>query len=420
MKRVALLLITLIFFSPSFLRAEEITLTLEQAVALALRDNRDILLKTQDVMKAKKKIAEAQSGLFPTLNFTGGWTDTRGYYSKDLGQTTTQTTLKQYLYKGGKIMNSIEQDKRKFEVSSALLYKTKLEVALNVQKAFYTLLLAGEFAGLNKSIVDNTREHLDFIKERYQNGQTSTSEILNLEASLSSVRQVYEESLNQIDSSLALLNNLLYLDKEVKIKPDAQFDYEPKELAFDDAFLEAMKRRPEITQYDAQARADKNAIEIAKADSRPNVYASWDYYSRSHLATGASRNWNDYNVIGLTFSWPIFDGWATRHKVEQAIIDLKETQLLKEKAVKDIVLELRNAYIALRNALVELDSAASDIKVYLDNLLSVKGKCSQGIASSLELSDADLKYKISLFNKKQAIYDYIIAKASFEKATGGL
>jgi hypothetical protein len=47
--------------------AEEITLTFSEAVAIGLRDNRSILLKAQDVEKAKLKIAEAEGGLFPSL-----------------------------------------------------------------------------------------------------------------------------------------------------------------------------------------------------------------------------------------------------------------------------------------------------------------------------------------------------------------
>jgi len=138
-----------------------------------------------------------------------------------------------------------------------------------------------------------------------------------------------------MESSQVLLRNLLYLDDSVQIKPELKFSYESKEVAFDEAFLKALKTRPEIRQYEAQTQADKKAIEIAKAESRPNIYASWDYYSRSttSLTFSPTKGWQDYNAIGLTFSWPIFDGWETKHKVEQAIVDLKETQLLKEKVV---------------------------------------------------------------------------------------
>jgi len=415
-----IVIFTLMF--PFALRAQEVSLDLNEAVAIALRDNRDILLKAEDIKKAKAKIKEAEAGLLPSLTFTGGWTDTRGLYSKDVGQTSTQASLKQVLYKGGKIINTIKYSEYGFIVAQAVLDKEKLEIVLNVKKAFYTLLLAQEFSRLNKQILDNTKEHIAMIEARYQSGQTSQSDILRIKESLSSVEEAYAASLNQAEASASLLRNLLYLDEKVNIKPDSQFLYEPREIAYDEAFLTAMKTRPEIRQLEAQGKAAEKAIEIAKADSRPSIYASWDYYSRSHIGatTGAAKNWNDYNVIGITFSWPIFDGWATKAKVEQAIVDLKETQLLKEKTIKDIALELKNAYLDLKNAIAKIKSTQDQVDLYRDTLSVTEEKYKAGIASSLDLNNAALGYQVSLFNQKQAIYDYVTAKARFEKATGGL
>ncbi|MBU3958365.1 MAG: TolC family protein [Candidatus Omnitrophica bacterium] len=402
------------------LKAEEIPLTLDEAVAIALRDNRDVLLQVEDVKKAKAQISESQASLFPTLNFTGSRTYTTGYYAEDLAQTTTQATLKQYLYKGGEAINTIEQDKYKLKASEALLDKIRLETVLNVEKAFYTLLLAGDFAHLNKAIVENTREHIKVIQARYKNGQASASDILSIQSSLSSTQEAYQDSLNQTEAAGVLLNNLLYLDETTRIRPDAEFTYEPMEIAYDEAFLKAMATRPEIRQYEAETKVDKKAIEIAKADNRPNIYASWDYYSRSHTGTTTSKNWNDYNVVGLTFSWPIFDGWQAKAKVEQAIVDLKETQLTKEKIIKDIALELKESYLSLKNAIAKIEAIEKDLLVYQDNLYTLGQKYKQGQASSLDKDDAELKYKVSLFNQKQAVYDYLIAKSSFDKATGGI
>ena len=241
-----------------------------------------------------------------------------------------------------------------------------------------------------------------------------------MESSLNTVIEAYEATLNQVEASAAILRNLLYLDDKVKVKPANQFVYEPKAVAYDEGFLQAMKTRPEIRQYEAQEKVDKKAIEITKADNRPSIYASWDYYSRSHTSATTSKNWNDYNIIGLTFSWPIFDGWATKAKVEQAITDLKETQLTKEKAIKDIALELKNAYLDLKNAIEKIKSVQAQINLYKDTLLVIQDKYNAGIASSLDLNDASLGYEVSLFNQKQAIYDYVLAKSRFDKATGGI
>jgi outer membrane protein TolC len=291
-------------------------------------------------------------------------------------------------------------------------------MVLNVKKSFYTLLLANRYAVLNRGILNNTLQHLEMMEVRYRNGEVSESDILKIISSTDSVKQAYNAALNQIAATQALLNNYLYLDKDVEIVPKGEFAYREEDIAYDSALLEALRLRPEIRQYENEKLASERYIEVVRADQRPNIYASWDYYSRSHGAAGTSKNWNDYNIIGITFSWPVFDGGLTRSKIEQANVDLRETQIIKEKTGRDIALELKNAYLSLRDAISKINAAESDVKVYNNNLLTVKQKFKEGIASLLDMQDAVLKYSISRFNKTQAVYDYVIAKTNFDKAMG--
>ncbi len=217
------------------------------------------------------------------------------------------------------------------------------------------------------------------------------------------------------------MNNLLSLDKNLTVVPVTEFKYQPKDIAFDQGFLKAMQARPEIKQLEAQLKADKSAIEVAKAESRPNIYASWDYYGRSHSVTTTvnTRNWNDYNVFGVAVSWPIFDGWQTKAKVQQAIVDLKQTQIGKAKLIQDIALEVKNAYLSLKNSVDQIKASQADNLFYKNNLQTAQEKYAQGLVSLLDNDDAQLKYMISVFNQQQALYDYIIAKFNFDMATGG-
>lgn len=417
------LLLTVLFFSLMAITGycEEITLTFPEAVAIGLRNNRNILLKTEDIVKAKLKIAEAQAGIFPTLTYTGDWLYTVGLYDKDRGQDTSQVSLKQYLYRGGRVINSIKYSNYNLEVAQSLLDKTKLEIIFDLSRAYYTLLLSNSYLQLNKSILDNSRQHLDYLKSLYDNGQASDTDILQAQASLTSVQQAYEASKTQVEAARALLNNLLFLDKDVLVVPSTEFKFAPKDIAFDQGFLKAMQDRPEIRQFEAQLKADKSAIEVARAEGRPEIYFSWDYYGRIHGVTTTinTQSWNDYKTFGITLSWPIFDGWKTKALVEQAIVDLKQTQLGKTKLFGDIVLEVKNTYLSLKNSLEQIKTSQADILLYKHNLSTANDRYAQGLVSSLDNSDAQLKYAISVFNQQQAVYDYTIAKFNFDKATGG-
>lgn len=418
---IRLMLFTAILSAiPAFCWAQEVLLTLDEAVTIALRDNRDVLLKTEDLKKAKAAIAQAQAALFPSLTVSGGWSDTRGLYSKDVSAYTGQAQAKQTLYAGGKIINAVKAGEYAYTASEAALDKAKQDVVLTVKQSFYTLLLGNELVSVNKRIFDNTKEHRDVVRARFRAGEASESDILQMDSSVSAVAQAYTAARSQAEAAEALLRNLLYLDNDAKIVPEARFSYEPREIAYEKAFLKAIQSRPEIKQAEAQRNAALTNVEAAKAGSRPAVYASWDYYARSTVLSQTTKNPNDYNVIGITVSWPVFDGWLTRAKVEQAVIGLKEADIAREKTHKDIALDVTTAYLDLKDSIEKMKSVADEAAVYKDAAEVAKKKFDSGIASSLGLHDAQLSYSIALFNQSLAIYDYKIAQARFDNATGGI
>jgi outer membrane protein TolC len=263
----------------------------------------------------------------------------------------------------------------------------------------------------------NSELRLSSVETRYNGGQVSDLELLKAKEAIANVESALEDSQGQVEALSALLNNLLALERTVEVDVEGEFAYEPKDMAIEESFLLALEERPEIKQYEAQTNAAKEGVELAKANGRPTVYASWDYYSSSHLATGA-ENWNDYNIYGVTVSWPIFDGWATKAKLDQAITDVKTAQLLQEKLVQDIALELKNAYVEMKNAIAQVRKSETALSTFTKDLEEIKDKTAKGIASHLDLEDAKLSYKIALFNKDQAVYNYLIAQNAFDKASG--
>jgi len=159
------LIIVFILAAPLFCKAEGISLTLDEAVTIALRDNRAVLLKAEDVKKAKYGISEAQAALFPSLTAGAGWSDTRGLYDKDVGVYTAQAGVKQILYAGGKVVNAIKVSEYSYESAQAVLDQTKQDTVYMVTRSFYTLLLAQKAAELIKQCL-RIRRNMRRLSER--------------------------------------------------------------------------------------------------------------------------------------------------------------------------------------------------------------------------------------------------------------
>ncbi len=399
---------------------EEVSLSLNEAILLALRDNRSILLKAEEINKARSKLSEKKADHLPSLTFIGTQQRYFGLLPEDTTNTTTQASIRQYLYKGGSIINNVAKSKYDLEATQAAAQTTTNEIIFQVTQAFYTLVLAKEFTTLNENILKNSIAHRDSLQARYNHGQNSENDMRQITSSLENVKAAYEESANQVSAVQSLLRNLLYLDEQTDILPVNTVIYDPKDLLYDEGFLQALENRPEIKEYEAKEKANKKAIDIAKAEGRPTIWAAWDYYSRSHVINTSTKNWNDSMALGLTISWPVFDGWATKAKVDQAIYDLKQAQLTKQKIIKDIALELKNAYIALKDAIAQVRTAEVEILSYEANFSTIKEKYAKGMSSTLDFDDANLSYQVALFTKNQAVYNYLVAHSAFEKATGGL
>lgn len=421
--RIVCCLVLVLACSPA--RAEQVSLTLDDALSLALRQNRDLRLQAEEVNRARAAIAEARAAVFPSLDAAGGWTYARSLYGKDAGHYSGQAGVTQLLYAGGKVLSAIKAGREYYLYATASLDAAQQEAVLAVTRSFYALALAREFARLNRGIADNTEEHLRLTRERFHRGEASASDVLALESSLATVRQAYEASLNQTLQAEELLKNLLALDQAVSVLPEAVFACEPRELAFDQALLAAMRLRPEIRRSEAAVNMAESGVAVSKAGTQPSVYASWNYYSSSRVGAGVAsgsaplKGWNDYNLVGLTVSWPLFDGWLTKAKVDQAVSDLKTAQIVREKTVRDIATETVNAYLLLKSAVAGVRSSQDEVKVYADALSVAHQRQREGLVSSLGLADARLGYEVAQFKRTQSVYDYLVAKAQFDKATGG-
>ncbi|HLD40592.1 MAG TPA: TolC family protein, partial [Candidatus Omnitrophota bacterium] len=272
----------------------------------------------------------------------------------------------------------------------------------------------------NQRVLENQFAHLEAIKEKHAKGEASESEMLKAVHSLSDARYLQEASLNQLENAKTLFKDILALEDKAEVEISGDFDYSPREIAVDSAILKALEARPEIREYAAREKADAAAVEIARSGGRPSIYGTFDYYSRSttSLTFSPGKGWQDYNAAGFTFSWPVFDGWLTKAKVEQALSDLKQDRIMRDKLQADIASQVKNAYLSLKTALAGLEPRKREIELYQDYLKTAEDKYKEGILSALGLDDVRLALRVSDFNRRQGLYDCLAARAELDLAMG--
>jgi outer membrane protein TolC len=124
--------------------------------------------------------------------------------------------------------------------------------------------------------------------------------------------------------------------------------------------------------------------------------------------------------VGVNLSIPIFNGFFTKSKIQQAQIELQKTENQIDALKLSIDNEVATAKNNFRSAISTLDFQKENMTLAERVYDQTKKKYEVGTGSQLEITNAQTDLKAAQTNYITALYDAIIAKTDFLKATGKL
>ena len=300
---------------------------------------------------------------------------------------------------------------------------TTENIKANVYKLYYQLV-----AGKTQiELLDANIDRLDKLKRdvqiMYDNGFTERVDIDKLTVQLSNLQTEKLKAENMIrngNSGLKMLMGMPF--KDSLVLTDKLTDDQVKE-----GVLEA-------SQFKYGDRSDFQVSTITNELNALNVRR----YSLSQIPTlaligGYSKqaqrqefnffgkgDWFTSSYIGLQVSVPIFNGFSTQAKKQQAKLQLQKTQNQTEALKITIDAEVDNAKNNFISAISTMDFQKKNMALAEKVYDQTKKKYEIGTGSSTEINTAQVDLKTAQTNYISALYDAIIAKVDFLKATGKL
>jgi outer membrane protein TolC len=128
--------------------------------------------------------------------------------------------------------------------------------------------------------------------------------------------------------------------------------------------------------------------------------------------------WPDYQLAGLTFKLPIFDGLYKAKKIQQNKIKLKQLDYQRKMLENSIQMEVTQMRKSLSISLAQLKSQQENEKLAESVYNQTKIKYQEGVGTNLEVIDADNAFKQAQSNYFNALYDALIAYVDYQKALG--
>jgi outer membrane protein len=421
-------------------QAQPLVLTLEQAISLALERNRDVLIAEQDRYKADAQIGEAKSGAFPQLFLSGQYArnvktpvlflppgppfnNTGSVMTIKLGSDNSYTAglqLSQTLF-SPKLKTAINMAEDYQEFTEKSYEGTSQDVVLSVKKAFYGVLLAQRLVDVSREGLEVARADYENVKSLYNHGAAAEYDFLRAEVQVASTEPMLIQAENNLELAKNALKNILAVDLKQDIEVKGEFIYAetPADLV-QQANSAALEKNPTIQQLALQESILEKNISIERADYLPtlSLFGSYQWQTQDNSFQFGNYNWAQSFVLGLQVSYPIFNGFRTSARTEQASIDRQKIQYTRLKAEEGLKIQILQAQLKMEEARKRIAAQEKSISQAEKALTIAQTRYKSGVGTQLELLDTQAALTRTQTNYAQAVYDFLIAKAEWERAVG--
>jgi outer membrane protein TolC len=445
--RLALTCIAILAPLASFARAE--TLTLDQCVAIALKESPDTASADFEVEASlsQKKIARGAWG--PKLHLDAGaqrwdsaftaplfgmlqqdcpacpWVTNaatgklaiydpfplRPQWTWSVGATIAQPIASLWTVREANELARLGVDVAEIKRKSALR-----DVAFQVTEAYYRLLQAKRLADVAEKSVEQIASQVKLARTFFQRGAVARNDVLRAELGLASAQQRLIQANGGVTLARGRLATLMGRspDSEIDAVDLASEPAIETPVATTQAEQNAVEARFEIKELTAHIDQAETGVRMAKSKMLPQVNAVANYTRASTSLLGLPKSW----FVGATASWDIWEGGSTYYGIDESKARVAQALAAKRKAEDAIRLDARSAHVGVTTAAESLDVAKHAVEQAEENFRIEQKRYESASNTSFDVLDAETQLTTARGQHQAALYDYLIAQSNLSRAMG--
>ncbi len=328
--------------------------------------------------------------------------------------------LQQLLFEG-QVFVGLQARRTSMEFVRKNVEVTEENIKANIYKIYYQLAAGKNQVSILDANIARLQKLSDDTKKIYEAGFAERLDIDKVTVQLNNLQTEKQKVLNTIDNGYLGLKVLMGMPVKDSLLLTDSITYDEIKSGVLDATIYNYSDRKEYQYAELGKKLGEYNIKRYKLSYLPTVALASNYtFIRQSDKFGFGNNWNPASQIGLRISVPIFDGFAKASRLQKARLQLEQTdnrlEDLKQTIDRDVQLSINN----YTNALATLDNQKRNMELAEKVYGQTKKKYEVGTGSTIEINDADTELRIAQTNYINALYDAIIAKIDFLKATGKL
>ncbi len=476
MKTTLTLLVSLSLIMPAY--AQELDLDIDQAIGLALKNNVQMQNAKEELLKARAQRKEAFSSALPVVsaygqvshNFaigvqplsfpvpfgvlddagnpvalTDGTGNTVPYIGPDgtpiPGQHLQQTgiqmiplelafgsdntmvyglSLTQPIFEG-RVIAAIRGANVYDDLAASAADVTRLSVIENTKKAFYGVLLADRVVSVMQNSLGVMEQNLTNVRALFEQGKTAEFDVIRAEVQVANQTSMVSNARKMKELAHAGLKRScgLAIDQEIKTLGKLKTVVDA-ELDLADLERQLIAKQPMLSQLESNVKLMKENILMVKAEFMPSIALTGSYQEmKSYNDNGFDEsNFNESSSLALGINMPIFNGFGSSARVQKARADHRKSEYQQYDVKENLLLELRSIYLSIQESSRKIEAGLKGVKQAHKGVDMAQRLFQQGMASQLQVLDAQNASDQAELGLYQAYYEYNSARASLARALG--
>lgn len=421
-------------------KAAELSFSLAEAQEFAIQHNRMVSAANLDIRSSKMALWEAISAGLPQVSSSAGFTDNikqmvfliPDFFGGDLTKKIAITMGSQYssaislqasmLLFNAPFIVGIETTKLARKLAETNAESTELDVREAVTSAYYLILISEESLQILDGNLANLRETLKSTRTMYSVGMAESTDVDQLESNVSMV----ENSRSSLERTIELNYNLLRFQLGVETNTVIHLKETLSDLT-SSINVETLlsqefnySENPHFKLIEGQELMSALNLKSQKAMVLPTLSG---VISTTKTGMGdkiPEIEWYNSSLVAFQLSVPIIASGQRYAKIKKAQINLEKAKTTKDMVKEQLLIQERQLRYNLVNANLQYKSQKNNVEVSQRVYNSMENKYKQGMASSLELTQANSQYLQAENNYISSLMNLMQTKLALDKLLNNL
>jgi len=416
-------------------QGSELKLSLKEAQDYAIMNNRSVMTARQDIEASRIAIWETISSALPQVNASGSFNDNLklmttllpGDFFGKPGEKVPVTFGSQFnsgatvqatmLLFNAPVYVGIETTKLANKLNEKSLVKSEQDTRESVSTAYFLIIVSEESLRILDSNIANLKETLKSTKSMYSAGMAEATDVDQMVSNVTLVENARSSMQRTIELNYNLLRFQLGVTPETKITVTESLESLTAMINVDALMSQEFDHRQNVNYQliEGQEQMSSLMLKTQKASILPSLSGFYSYGTNGMGDNISDLRWFPNSVAGLQLSIPIFASGQRYSKIKKAQINLDKARTTKEMVTDQLLLQEKQLRYNLVNANQQYISQKDNVEVSKRVYSSMENKYRQGMASSLDLTQANQLYLQAENNYVTALLNLLQTKVALDK-----